>query len=293
MLTTRLGMQYLCVILLIGTPICSLGKKVLHDPCKINSDCGENQICVHKKCSCESESFVWHGKYCLKAKKFGDICKDQSECSKSGDPFLHCLSTKDGSERCLCSNGYDLVGDKCTKKEFHVNKMKPLPTPHKSKTLSYPPLNIYAAPEAQHHEDIHGIHVSDTVEGTSVDLTAWIGPMIVTLMALIVIIVCCCFLRIDPSAPHSEEIDAFRRAREAKYAHGENGMDEIAMEHGNIGSSIGIDNEGFNYENADTISAYTANTEFSDIEEDCKKKEEKGPNKNSHQSTRFNFGEES
>ena len=26
----------------------------------------------------------------------------------------------------------------------------------------------------------------------------------------------------------------FRRAREAKYAHGENGMDEIAMEHGNI-----------------------------------------------------------
>ena len=64
------------------------------------------------------------------------------------------LSNKDGSERCLCSNGYDLVGDKCTKKEFHVNKMKPLPTPHKSKTLSYPPLNIYAAPEAQHHEDI-------------------------------------------------------------------------------------------------------------------------------------------
>ena len=55
-----------------------------------------------------------------------------------------------------------------------------------------------------------GIHVSDTVEGTSVDLTAWIGPMIVTLMALIVVIVCCCFLRIDPSAPHSEEIDAFR-----------------------------------------------------------------------------------
>ena len=154
MLTTGLGMQYLCVILLIGTPICSLGKKVLHDPCKINSDCGENQICVHKKCSCESESFVWHGKYCLKAKKFGDICKDQSECSKSGDTFLHCLSTKDGSKRCLCSNGYDLVGDKCTKKEFHVNKMKPLPTPHISKTLSYPPLNIYAAPEAQHHEDI-------------------------------------------------------------------------------------------------------------------------------------------
>ena len=163
MLTTRLGMQYLCVILLIGTPICSLGKKVLHDPCKINSDCGENQICVHKKCSCESESFVWHGKYCLKAKKFGDICKDQSECSKSGDPFLHCLLIKDGSERCLCSNGYDLVGDKCTKKEFHVNKMKPLPTPHKAKTLSYPPLNIYAAPEAQHHEDIQLI-TSDAIK---------------------------------------------------------------------------------------------------------------------------------
>jgi hypothetical protein len=27
----------------------------------------------------------------------------------------------------------------------------------------------------------------------------------------------------------------FRRAREAKYAHGENGMDEIALEDGNIG----------------------------------------------------------
>ena len=34
--------------------------------------------------------------------------------------------------------------------------------------------------------------------------------MIVTLMALIVIMVCCCFFRIDPSAPHSEELDAFR-----------------------------------------------------------------------------------
>ena len=164
MLTTRLGMQYLCVILLIGVPICSFGKKVLHDPCKINSDCGENQVCVQKKCSCESESFVWHGKYCLTAKKFGDICKDQRECSKSGDTFLHCLSTKDGSKRCLCSNGYDLVGDKCTKKEFHVNKMKPLPTtPVISKTLSYPPLNNamnieYANLEAQHHEDIQLIN---------------------------------------------------------------------------------------------------------------------------------------
>ena len=55
-----------------------------------------------------------------------------------------------------------------------------------------------------------GIHVSDTTEGTTVDLSAWIGPMIVTLMALIVIMVCCCFFRIDPSAPHSEELDAFR-----------------------------------------------------------------------------------
>ena len=54
------------------------------------------------------------------------------------------------------------------------------------------------------------IHVSDTTEGTTVDLSAWIGPMIVTLMALIVIMVCCCFFRIDPSAPHSEELDAFR-----------------------------------------------------------------------------------
>ena len=50
----------------------------------------------------------------------------------------------------------------------------------------------------------------------------------------------------------------------------------------------GIDNEGFNYENADTISAYTANTEFSDIEEDSKKKKKKKRTKirtNPHVST--------
>ena len=50
----------------------------------------------------------------------------------------------------------------------------------------------------------------------------------------------------------------------------------------------GIDNEGFNYENADTRSAYTANTEFSDIEEDIKKKKKKKRTKirtNPHVST--------
>ena len=33
----------------------------------------------------------------------------------------------------------------------------------------------------------------------------------------------------------SKKLFTFRRAREAKYAHGENGMDEIALEDGNIG----------------------------------------------------------
>ena len=52
--------------------------------------------------------------------------------------------------------------------------------------------------------------------------------------------------------------------------------------------TIGIDNEGFNYENADTISAYTANTEMSDIDEDVKKKKKKKRTKirtNPHVST--------
>ena len=53
-------------------------------------------------------------------------------------------------------------------------------------------------------------------------------------MALIVILICCCFLRVDPSAPHSDEIEAFRRAREAKYTHDVNAMDEIALEQGHI-----------------------------------------------------------
>ena len=93
-------MQFLYVIFLIGIPICSFGKKVLlHDPCKTEADCGENQICQNKRCNCGLESFIWHGKHCLKAKKFGEICKDQSECSKSGDPHLHCLSTNDGQKR--------------------------------------------------------------------------------------------------------------------------------------------------------------------------------------------------
>ena len=56
-------------------------------------------LTLNKRCHCNSESFVWHGKYCLKAKYFGEICKDQSECSKSGDPHLQCLSTNDGQNR--------------------------------------------------------------------------------------------------------------------------------------------------------------------------------------------------
>ena len=53
-------------------------------------------------------------------------------------------------------------------------------------------------------------------------------------MALIVILIFCCFLRIDPSAPHSDELEAVRRLREAKYTHDVNAMDEFALEEGQI-----------------------------------------------------------
>ena len=100
-------MRVFCVIFLFGgIPIISLGKKV------------------------------------PKAKSYGEVCKEQIECSRSGDPHLQCLSTNDKQNRCLCSNSYDLVDFKCTKKHFHVNKMKPLPISHKSKPLSYPPLQM-------------------------------------------------------------------------------------------------------------------------------------------------------
>ena len=39
----------------------------------------------------------------------------------------------------------------------------------------------------------------------------------------------------NAKAEGSKKLFTFRRAREAKYAHGENGMDEIALEDGNIG----------------------------------------------------------
>ena len=77
------------------------------------------------------------------------------------------------------------------------------------------------------------IQVTDTIDGESKDFT-WVAPVLVILMALIVILICCCFLRVDPSAPHSDELEAFRRAREAKYTHDVNAMDEIALEQGHI-----------------------------------------------------------
>ena len=57
------------------------------------------------------------------------------------------------------------------------------------------------------------------------------APLILSLMTLIVVMICCCFMRIDPSAPHSDEIDAFRRTQNAKHIH-EVGLDDFTIEGG-------------------------------------------------------------
>ena len=42
----------------------------------------------------------------------------------------------------------------------------------------------------------------------------------------------------NAKAEGSKKLFTFRRAREAKYAHGENGMDEIALEDGDIATFL-------------------------------------------------------
>ncbi len=82
-------------------------------------------------------------------------------------------------------------------------------------------------------------------------------------MGLIVVLLCCCFLRIDPSAPHSDELDAIRRAREAKYGPD---FDLSALEQGGFGN-IGFDNPGYQGQE-DAISGFTTNTELSEKDEE-------------------------
>ena len=44
------------------------------------------------------------------------------------------------------------------------------------------------------------------------------APLIITLMVLIIICVCCCFMRIDPNAPHTYEIETDRSIKEVAEA---------------------------------------------------------------------------
>lgn len=101
---------------------------------------------------------------------------------------------------------------------------------------------------------------------------AW-APLIITLMALIVIMLCCCFLRIDPSARHSYEVEIERRIKEAEMA--EAGFDDIELRDE---SEAGIDNVAFREENEDAVSRYTTST----VEADNLDKEDENGNKSNN-----------
>ena len=127
---------------------------------------------------------------------------------------------------------------------------------------------------------IHDIHRRNRRRNTN-SVNPFIAPIIVVLMAMIVILICCCFLRINPNAPHSDELEAAaRRVREVKYANEQWGIENgLEMDHGLDGSN-GIDNEAFRDE--DAVSSYTATTELSQPEAegegvDKKRKNRKRP----------------
>ena len=131
-MTTSKLIVKVVIVLCFSLPNAILGGQ-LNDICQRSRDCsGLNQICKYGRCQCAEDTFLWHGKTCLKAGiGYGDICSDQSECSYSGDPHLHCTETDTG-HRCLCRNGFQRVGSKVGKcnRVSHVklNKMDPKTT---------------------------------------------------------------------------------------------------------------------------------------------------------------------
>ena len=132
--------QFFCVIILFS--VIYLSHQELNQPCKLWSDCsGENEICKAGHCTCSDGAISWHGQNCYIPKKYGQDCKNQIECSTSGDPHLHCTPTHENTKRCLCSTSYDLAENeygllRCTKKEFKVNKMRPSSGGDELRTLS-------------------------------------------------------------------------------------------------------------------------------------------------------------
>ena len=165
----------------------------------------------------------------------GDICHDQSDCSNSGDPNLHCTLTNDET-RCLCRTHFHLAAEEdsgkimCTinnESSIKLNKMKPM--------------------------------IKETrllVENEPRQKASVLALIIVIMVALIVIFFCCCFLRLDARAPHTNEADG--QVQEVKGAvHQLDEFDDIEL---NVveASRIGVDNLGYNGE--DCVSRYPATT---------------------------------
>ena len=101
----------------------------LNNVCQRDQNCGLNQVCQYGRCQCAINTFLWHGSKCLKTGiGYGDICSDQSECSYSGDPHLHCKSTNHGF-RCLCRDGFHVTENgSCSRIFVKLNKMQPKAT---------------------------------------------------------------------------------------------------------------------------------------------------------------------
>ena len=163
----------------------------------------------------------------------GDICHDQIDCSDSGDPHLHCTLTNDGN-RCLCRTHFQLTTEvdsgkiRCTNNTpIKLNKMKPM------------------------NKETRLLVDNETRQKTSI----W-APLIVIMMALIVILLCCCFLRIDPRAPHTHEVD--EQVHEVKQTNGQlDDFDDIELNVAET-SGIGVDNLG--YDGEDCVSRHTPTT---------------------------------
>ena len=99
--------------------------------CKSNTDCVKfNEICSRQlqQCSCK-EGTIRFGSDCVGKSQHGDRCRQQSECSRSGDGHLHCIG-----QVCECGNEriYDQQTKKCEEAQgsskhngYRFNKMTP------------------------------------------------------------------------------------------------------------------------------------------------------------------------
>ena len=119
---------YFCAIFIVQNFV-----NASNERCRSNRDCLKfNEICSRQsqQCQCKEGTNRFSGD-CFGISQYGDKCRQQYECTQSGDPHLHCIN-----KACKCGNEriYDQNTKKCEKKHgssqenqnvYHFNKMTP------------------------------------------------------------------------------------------------------------------------------------------------------------------------